>query len=316
MKSFIFGVALLALAGCTPAVPDAGEPKSFPTAETLALRSEPVEIGPGKLNGLRLRGTRVLSADHQAFGGFSGILVETGRLRAVSDAGWWLEARLQDETDGLEPVEAQILPLRGPDGELFDKAGGDAEALADINGTVRIAFERDHRIMTLGQRGEVSRAMRDRAFERLGTNKGLEALAAFQDGRLLAIAEAAGSNGHPVFILDGEALQLGSLPEAKPYSVTGADLGPDGRLYLVMRYFSALTGVRIRIDRMSLAPDGMPDPTTRQVLATYESASGIDNMEGISLWTDSQGRSRLTLISDDNFNFVQRTLLMDFELTE
>ena len=39
----------------------------------------------------------------------------------------------------------------------------------------------------------------------------------------------------------------------------------------------------------------------------------IDNMEGIAVHRD-EGRTILTLISDDNFSFIQRTLLLEFEL--
>ena len=43
----------------------------------------------------------------------------------------------------------------------------------------------------------------------------------------------------------------------------------------------------------------------------------IDNMEGLAVHRNAQGRTILTLISDDNFNRrFQRTLLMQFALVE
>lgn len=39
----------------------------------------------------------------------------------------------------------------------------------------------------------------------------------------------------------------------------------------------------------------------------------IDNMEGLSVHQE-EGRKILTLISDDNFSFLQRTVLLEFEL--
>ena len=75
-----------------------------------------------------------------------------------------------------------------------------------------------------------------------------------------------------------------------------------------------LIGVSIRVLRYDLGEDGFPLPRTRTQLAAFESASGIDNMEGLSIWTDRKGRVRMALISDDNFNLIQRTLLMDFEI--
>jgi hypothetical protein len=42
----------------------------------------------------------------------------------------------------------------------------------------------------------------------------------------------------------------------------------------------------------------------------------IDNMEGLSVHRDADGALVLTLISDDNFSLVQRTLLLQFTLNE
>jgi hypothetical protein len=38
----------------------------------------------------------------------------------------------------------------------------------------------------------------------------------------------------------------------------------------------------------------------------------IDNMEGLSIHPGADGERILTLISDDNFSFLQRTLLLQF----
>jgi len=39
-----------------------------------------------------------------------------------------------------------------------------------------------------------------------------------------------------------------------------------------------------------------------------------DNLEGLTVWQDMAGRIRLTMISDDNFNFFQRTELVEYAL--
>jgi hypothetical protein len=46
------------------------------------------------------------------------------------------------------------------------------------------------------------------------------------------------------------------------------------------------------------------------------SALEIDNFEGLAVHENQDGESVLTLISDDNFSFIQRTLLMQFKLKE
>ena len=42
----------------------------------------------------------------------------------------------------------------------------------------------------------------------------------------------------------------------------------------------------------------------------------IDNMEALGVHRDGAGRTILTVMSDDNFNPLQRTLLLQFALTE
>jgi hypothetical protein len=66
--------------------------------------------------------------------------------------------------------------------------------------------------------------------------------------------------------------------------------------------------------RYHLGPDGLPLPGSVETLAAFEAASGIDNMEGIALDRIPGGEIRLWLISDDNFFFIQRTLLMRFDV--
>jgi hypothetical protein len=281
----------------------------------LRIEAAPVEIEPAELNGLRLRGAVELTANHAAFGGISGLLIDGAILRAVTDHAWLLQSRLVDDEKGLHPVGGELVPLRTEQGKRLEASGNDSETLAHAGDRLAVAFERDHRIAIL-QGDRLARTIRDRRFERLGFNEGLEALATLPDGRLIAIAEEPQDGAFPVFLLDADGvLAAGALPVPGPHSVTGADVGPDGRLYLLRRDFSLLTGFSSRIERYRLGPDGFPLPETRETLAAFEAGSGIDNMEAIALWRD-RGRTRLAIASDDNFQFLQRTLLMDFEVAE
>jgi hypothetical protein len=42
----------------------------------------------------------------------------------------------------------------------------------------------------------------------------------------------------------------------------------------------------------------------------------IDNMEGIAVHRTAGGETILTIVSDDNFSFLQRSLLLQFALAE
>ena len=41
-----------------------------------------------------------------------------------------------------------------------------------------------------------------------------------------------------------------------------------------------------------------------------------DNLEGLAVWRDDSGAIRLTMISDDNFNLLQRTELVEYAVPE
>ena len=84
---------------------------------------------------------------------------------------------------------------------------------------------------------------------------------------------------------------------------------PDGRLYLLERHFSGLF-FQSRVRVFNLENDRIMHEQT-----LFETPPGRhDNLEGISVWQDGQGRIRLTMISDDNFNFFQRTEIVDYVL--
>ena len=57
-------------------------------------------------------------------------------------------------------------------------------------------------------------------------------------------------------------------------------------------------------------------PTSGEVLLEANDSLNIDNMEGIAVHRGASGETVLTLISDDNFSALQRTLLMQFALPD
>ncbi len=314
-------LALALMPACAPAG-SSPEQTPVPTVaprgqHAITIDAASVEIGAATLNGVQLLGTQSLTADHRAFGGLSGIEIVNGRLYAVTDQGWWLDAELEDGPAGLVPVSASLTPLLDTDGRRLDKNGGDAEGLAITAQGPAISFERDHRVMWRQDDGRLANPVTHRSLERLRSNSGLEALAKLPDGRLLAIAEASRSGVHPMFAVQSDGTVLsGVFPTYRPYAITGADMGPDGWFYVVLRHYTALTGVAVQIHRFLLDDAGLPSPATRDVVAAFEGRGGIDNMEGIAVWQDAAGRTRLAVISDDNFRFIQRTLLMDLVVLE
>jgi len=56
------------------------------------------------------------------------------------------------------------------------------------------------------------------------------------------------------------------------------------------------------------------ETTAGDVLLEAIDALNIDNMEGIAAHRSASGETILTLISDDNYSALQRTLLMQFAI--
>lgn len=300
----------MVLAGCGARV-SAGEDG------LVDLRQTQIQMVATTVNGLKVLSAVQLETDHDAFGGFSGLLIKDGTLTAVSDRGGWLDAKLIYTDTGLVLTDASLTRMRDSDGDPVEKQGGDAEGLTRVGEALMISFERDHRIMTREGIAKLMDLRQDRAFEDFSTNKGLEALATLPDGRLLTIGEQRKDEGYVVYVLGVNGIAArGWLPPVTRHAPTGADVGPDGKLYVVFRDYTPLLGVSIMIRRYALGPDGLPDPASREDLARFETRTGIDNMEGISLWQDLDGRTHLTLISDDNFSRLQRTILVDLEVLE
>ncbi len=150
-------------------------------------------------------------------------------------------------------------------------------------------------------------------FAALHPNGSLEALAGAPDGTLYTLPERSGDTRRPFPIYrfrDGTWDIIAHLPRNDPFLPAGADIGPDGLLYILERTLGPL-GFRSRIRRLDpKAPDAPIETlwTTR--------AGQHDNLEGLAIWQSVSGATCLTMVSDDNFLSIQRSELVDYALTE
>jgi len=137
-------------------------------------------------------------------------------------------------------------------------------------------------------------------------------------GTLIAISERGldGSGNILAFLIGGPRPGSFAVKRTGDFDVSDAALLPGGGLLLLERKFSWTSGLFIRLRRLSLAelrPNAIVDG---QVLLEADLGYAIDNMEGLSVHRGSGGETVLTLISDDNFSALQRTLLLQFVLRE
>lgn len=280
---------------------------------------------------LKFLGGIEISSPDPNFGGLSGIHLKEDRTSfiAISDRGHWVTGQLiRNEVGRVENIsDVKLAPILDKNGQLYAKLHSvDAEGLALQDEFIYISFESDTRIYGYPVKQfdqsaaliEVDPIIPRYEFRKTG---GLEALATAPiggdlDGAMITIAERSVDPRDHLFgaILDGPEKGLIFIKRDDPYAVTDADFLPNGDLILLERSFSWTRGFAMRlrlIDGRSIRSNAVLDGT---VLLEAGSAYELDNMEGLSITTNDQGQIFLTLISDDNFSFLQRTLLLEFEL--
>lgn len=262
-------------------------------------------------------GTYVWNRPGKLFGEFSGLEVSDDGMTFVSqsDNGHFLSGRFRRDPSG-RIVGVQATPMRAelaPDGKPLRKSRTDSEGLAIApDGTVYMSFEGIQRVLRYDRLGtRATELPRDPDFLKMRVNGSLEALAIAPDGALYTMPEV-GPVGEPIQIYryaDGRWTRPFTIDRPDQFRPVGADFGPDGRLYLLERRFLGLFGFASRVVRITLGPRGTP--VGSEVM--FQSYPGeFDNLEGIAAWRDGQGRIRLTMISDDNRNFFQKTELVEF----
>ena len=106
-----------------------------------------------------------------------------------------------------------------------------------------------------------------------------------------------------------------SLKRTDDFDVSDCAATPDGNLLVLERRFSwtARPGdPHPQRPLPAIKPGALVDGPRADCSPTW--APQIDNMEGLSVHRDAAGALVLTLISDDNFSALQRTLLLQFTL--
>ena len=266
-----------------------------------------------------LAGWHLTSADAR-LGGISALGVEPGGLLALSDSGTVMHIGLADG----RPATLRLHGLPDGPGDSARKSDRDTEALATDPATGRhwIAYEHHHQVWRYDARFSRSETHAPIAQgRRWGSNAGAEAMVRLPDGRTIIISEGRRGPGGTadLLVVAGDPAMPGSPSWRRRYAPPGtyrvtdaAMLGRD-RLLVLHRLFSLADGVGALlgvVDLSSLNGDAVIRP---RVLAEWGPQFAIDNMEGLAVSAEG-GRTIVWMASDDNFNPVQRTLLLKFAL--
>lgn len=329
LKQFAFLSAFALLAACAPSAADA--PLTDDQWRAVDVVSTQVEFPNPRVGRLLYRGGVELEGDDPTFGGFSGIeMYDDHRLIAVTDRGDWYELTLVLAEDGaLRGVSgARTAPLRDEQSQRFrTKEDGDAEDVAQLlDGRFAVAFEQRQliRIYDLNRDGPFGAAVRGPDFEGardLPNNNGPEALAVMNDGALLIGAEGGMGVDTSLWIAPLNAVAPAPIHATYPlphgYAITSADRLPSGDFVFIERFFAPVIGARARILLVPASQLTTRGATVRPIeLAALAAPLPVDNFEGVAATRMPDGATRLYIMSDDNFNGLQRTLLLAFDLVE
>ena len=285
-----------------------------------------------RFGSLEYRSGLALTSRFPGFGGLSGLRLDAKgeRFISFSDKGSWFTGRIVYEgtrMSGLDDVEAA--PMLGADGRPITARGWfDSESIAIDGSFVYIGLERVNQVLRFDFAKGFTRARGEvvplpPAAAKLPFNKGLEALLFVPRGlrlagTLIGISERGlDRDGNLIaFLVGGPSPGQFSVRRTENYDVSDAVLLASGEILLLERKFSLVAGVGIRIRRIGLAAVAPGALVDGPVIFEADLGDEIDNMEGIDAFVTPQGETVLTLVSDDNFSMIQRTLLLQFTLVE
>ena len=265
---------------------------------SVAVRFEPLALDPAGVAPLRLVGAWRLSADDPRFGGLSALAVDGGGLVALSDSG--VVVRLPLPGAGTRMA---IGDLPGGPGSPDLKQNRDSEALArdPLGRGWWVAFERHNQLWLYDRGFRRALGVIDLGRRRWPDNRGIEAMLA-ERGRLTLVPELA---RELVKVGNGQAA---SAPIADAGSmISDAAQLPGGELLVLLRDVGP-GGFRTALGLLVRAGGGW-----RLARRVPLHVGRLANLEGLAV-EPRPGGTRLWLVTDDNFQPPQTTLLLALDL--
>jgi hypothetical protein len=294
---------------------------SIGSAAATGPATTPISLAAPRSRKLRPLGGLELNTSAWGFGGLSALnLAPDLTLTAVSDRGRWWRAPMRLSEGRLAGIgEASFGPLRDAAGApLGQGLNADSESLARLpNGDWLVGMERWHRILRYRDLAGPSQPFEaPPGLEAAPRNGGLEALTVLADGRLLALAEDL-----PGSEPETRAAWIGTFQgpriswhrtEYRPASglvPTDAAALPDGGALVLERRFSLFGGFSGRLAHLPAAMLRGTAPLAGDTWLELPPDAPAENWEGVAT-TQHQGRTLVALVTDDNQNPFQRTLLL------
>jgi hypothetical protein len=281
---------------------------------------------------LQFRSGLMLTSPFKRFGGLSALHLDAKGENFVmlSDKGDWFTGRLIYDGAALKGLaDVESAPMLWRDGTtLARQRWFDTESLTFDGSIAYVGIERVNKIVKFDFRkggilapAEIVPTPPEIA--KLPFNLGLESLVFVGKehplaGTLIAISEEGlDENGNlAAFLIGGPTPGIFKIKRTESFDISDATLLPSGYLLILERKFSLTNGAGVRIRAIPLAlikPGALVDgPVIFDVDLGYE----IDNMEGIASHVAANNDTVITMVSDDNFSLIQRTLLLQFTLID
>lgn len=324
----VFAAVLVAAALVFPAVAEAPSPV---TVEARAIANFRIGSSQTRFGVLEFAGGFELRSSARVVGQLSALrFLSPGRdFVGVADHGYWFFGSIERNSDGAPTGVSgfAMQPMADERGAtLSAKRRADAEGLDLHDGIATVSFEREARIWdyALGA-GGIGAPLRDVDFviprRELRQNGGLETVARAPRGGPLAgarivVAERSIDENGDLFaaVLEGPLKGVFKVRRSDGFDVTDGVFLPGGDLVLLERRASLAAGVAMRLRRIAgdaIRPGALVDG---EILMQAGLDHRIDNMEGLDAWVRPDGATMLSLVSDDNQSFLQRTIYLEFRL--
>lgn len=310
-------------------------------ADDETVTSVPIEsfmsAGIGqRVQGVIWRGGIEMQSQTDTFGGLSGLgfTGPDGRLVLVSDRGNFVSGQLlyDEAARPMGLIGVKIEPIQNSRGTELPRAyTRDAEALAVIvrdgkPSAVRVGFENLTRVADFAlvdglPQGAAREVNIPKWLTDTRTNETLEAVCIAPEmspiaGSTLLLTEGIidDDGQHSAYLLGQNDKGPLSYISGDGTSPTDCAFMPNGDL-LVLERGVALLAFQMRLLRVPAADVKAGAHMKGEVL--LQAAGGdIDNMEALAVHAAPDGTTRITLVSDNNFNDWERNLLLEFSLPE
>ena len=262
-----------------------------------------------------------LNSNHEDFGGLSGLIIEdNNNFTTIGDQGIWMTGQLiLNNNDELTSISNAKLGYLKNEKNIYLVQSGklftDAEAVELFNGKLVVSFERNHRILSYEKIEGVSQLFYDKIkLLDLPNNGGIEAMTSLKDNSLIFISEdLVDSNDRIVgFRLYENKLSKIFVKKNGSFKPTDLSVLPSGDILMLERSFTPIKGAKARISLIKYQ-DIIESPLITPIyIDTISPPMIVDNFEGISSIKSNSGGYFIFILSDDNFNFLQKTILLQF----